>query len=262
MFLDLYAIMYILHVGRAIKVYHNEHYAATNPEVIMIKNLIQAYRAKFYDSSSPIWMSKIKNKWLFTIIVLLTLILIISLVISAICYNNLILMCLAVILEFIFAIAIDKYAIKQYHGSLQKEAQHLENVKIFLENECPGHNLYCADKVDILIIRLSEYTQKLRPFKTLTSKLVSFTKSIIFPVITYVAGAYSSNLVQLNLGNTIGYSVAIIAVSAIIYVVWIFISSILRRLIFRDYDIALALYEDLQDIKLIYFTGSCAPTNE
>ena len=102
----------------------------------------------------------------------------------------------------------------------------------------------------------------MRPFKTLTSKLVSFTKSIIFPVITYVAGAYSSNLVQLNLGNTIGYSVAIIAVSAIIYVVWIFISSILRRLIFRDYDIALALYEDLQDIKLIYFTGSCAPTNE
>lgn len=228
----------------------------------MIKNLIQAYQTRFYDSSSAIWMSAMKHQWFLGILSLFTLILIGVLTVIAICHNQLTLMCIAVIIMLIFTIATDTYAFKQYHGTLQKEALHLENVKEFLETTYPNYSLFSEDKIDILIVRLSKYTQETQPFKTLTSKLSSFAKVIIFPIITYLAGVYSSDLVQIDFGSAMGAAVVVTTALAIIYVAWLSLSTFLRKSIYRDYDIALALYEDLQDIKLIYFTGSCAPTNE
>lgn len=228
----------------------------------MINNLIQAYRSEFYDLSlAEIW-SIIKSKWIILLITALAFIFIGTLLIVSLCCDLPFLMYGVIILEFVFCIVADRYIVKQYQGSLHNEAMHLEKVKTFLETVYPDHSLYCPVKIDILIDRLSEYIQKLQPFKSLTSKLGSFAKTIILPVITYIAGVYSPNLEQLDFASTVGFSIAIIAILAMMYILWIFVSNALRKIIYRDYDAALALCEDLSDVKLVFFSDTPTSPHE
>lgn len=121
--------------------------------------------------------------------------------------------------------------------------------------------MFASDKIDILIMRLSDYI-KLPPLKSFFGKLGAFAKLIIFPVITYIAGIYSSNVATLGFANVVGYAVAIIAILGMLYIIWLFTSATFRKIIFRDYDAALALCEDLKDIKLMFFTDTNIPPKE
>lgn len=228
----------------------------------MINNLIQAYRAEFYDLSPSDFWAIIKTKWIILLVTALAFILIAILLIVSLSCNLPILMYCAIIFEFVFCIVADRYIVKQYQGSLHNEALHLENVKAFLETVYPEQTLFSSWKIDALITRLSEYILKLQPFKSFVGKLGVFTKSIILPVITYIAGIYSANVNTFGFANVVGFAVAIIAILAMFYIIWLFVSSALRKIIYRDYDAALALCEDLRDIKLIYFTDSFTPSKE
>lgn len=46
------------------------------------------------------------------------------------------------------------------------------------------------------------------------------------------------------------------------YILWIFVSNALRKIIYRDYDAALALCEDLSDVKLVFFSDTPASPQE
>ncbi len=226
----------------------------------MLYNFIQAYRAEFYDMSPSDFWAIIKSKWVILLVTALVFILIAALLIVSLCFDLPILVYCAIIIEFLFCIVVDRYIVKQYQGSLHSEALHLEKVKVFLENVYPGQSLYTVAKIDTLITRLSEHIQKLQPFKSFVGKLGTFGKTIVLPVLTYIAGIYSSNVKTLGFANVIGFAVAIIAILAMFYIIWIFVSSALRKIIFRDYDAALALREDLRDIKLLFFADSCTPS--
>lgn len=222
----------------------------------MINNLIQAYRAEFFDLSPSDFWRIIKSKWAILLVAAVVFVLIgILLAVSLRCKLPILMFC-AIIIEFLFCIAADRYIVKQYQGSLHSEAAHLDRVKIFLETVYPNHCLYSAATIDTLIDRLSGHIQKLHPFKSITSRLISFAKTIVLPVITYIAGVYSSNLEELGFASVVGFSIAIIAILAMMYIMWLFVSNALRKIIYRDYDAALALCEDLRDVKLVFFSDT------
>ena len=67
---------------------------------------------------------------------------------------------------------------------------------------------------------------------------------------------------QLDFASTVGFSIAIIAILAMMYILWIFVSNALRKIIYRDYDAALALCEDLRDVKLVFFSDTPTSPHE
>ena len=225
----------------------------------MINNLIQAYRAKFYDLSPSDFWAIIKSKWRILLASLIVLVVIFVLLIVSLCNRLPLLIYLSMIFEFVLCIVADRYVVKQYQGALRSEAMHLEKVKAFLETVYPEQSLFSAAKIDTLIERLNEHVSKLEPFKSFVGKLIAFSKSIILPVFSYIAGIYSSNLETLEFSYVVGIAITIIAILAMMYIIWLFVSSALRKVICRDYDAALALHEDLRDMKLIYFSDSSIP---
>lgn len=228
----------------------------------MINNLIQAYRAEFFDLSPSDFWRIIKSKWAILLVPAVVFVLIgILLAVSLRCKLPILMFC-AIVIEFFFCITADRYIVKQYQGSLHSEAAHLERVKIFLETVYPNHSLYSAATIDTLIDRLSGHIQKLHPFKSLTRRLISFAKAIIFPAITYIAGAYSSSLKQFDFASVVGFAVAIIIILAMMYITGLFVCNALGKIIYRDYDAAIALCEDLKDIKLIYFSSDNVSSQE
>jgi len=56
------------------------------------------------------------------------------------------------------------------------------------------------------------------------------------------------------------YAIAIIVIAAIVYTVFIYLSEIIKKITNKDHDAALALLEDLKDIKLLYFSSSSIAT--
>lgn len=84
----------------------------------MINNLIQAYRAKFYDFSlSDIW-AIIKSKWVTLLVSLLIFFLMTSLLVISICSNLPILMSIVIVFEFSVCTIADRYIVKTYQESL------------------------------------------------------------------------------------------------------------------------------------------------
>ena len=223
----------------------------------MINILIQAYRAKFYDLSLSKFWTIMKPKRVSLMSILLVLILV--LLILSLCFKSPLLMFLSAILTFLLVTVANRRLVKQSQVHLRNKAMHLKKVKVFLETVYPESNLYSAEKIDMLINRLSEYVSKCQPYKSFLDKLGAFVKSIILPVITYIAGIYSSDLGTLGFSEVVGPAITIIIMLAILYTVGSFIFSLCRQIICQNYNAALALCEDLQDIKLIYFTESCTP---
>ena len=219
----------------------------------MINNLIQAYRAEFYDSSLADLLTVIKSKWKILLIPILMLALTVSLILFSLYHQASLLMYIAIIPEIIFFTIADRYLIKQYRKIIRHESLHLEQLKYFLHKVYPEHSLFTAPQIDSLISRLSEYILMYEPFKSIADKLVSFVKSIVLPVIAFIAGLYSSEMKTLGITTIVGLSISIIVFLAMLYVLWIFISSVLRKIVFRDYEAAITLRDDLRDIQLLYF---------
>lgn len=221
----------------------------------MINNLIQAYRAEFYDfSPADIW-SIVKSNWRILLIPVLVFFLIVVLIFCFVYFNLHFLVYCAAFLEFILCVVADRYLVKQYQGIMHNRALHLEKVKSFLENIYPEHSLFTNSQIDTLIARLTEHIQAHQPFKSLVEKLGNFAKAIVLPVIAFIAGLYSSEMKSLGVSNVVTIAAAIITLLAMGYIFWLFVSFALRRIIFRDYDAAEALREDLRDIQLLFFSS-------
>lgn len=222
----------------------------------MVDRLISAYRAEVYDWSFSDW----KTLWeenkryvlsLFGYIALLIILLLVW-------YNtklNIILI-FTVLGEGISVFIIDRYTVRQYKRLLSSRQEHIKKIVSFLKSAIPDADLYNSKQVDILIQRITERVDSKIPFKTFLAGIGNFVKAIILPVVTYIAGVYSGSVGQLNIEIVASYGLVIILFLGIARLTWSGISNIIRTVLCRDYDAAVALREDLLDIKLVYFSSN------
>lgn len=222
----------------------------------MIDNLIQAYRAQIYDYSLSDWLLIIKRKWKVLTVCLLCIIGILSAVSCSLYFDLPFIMYITIIVELFLCMVADNYFVKQFRSTLVSEASHLEEVISFLQTVLPNNNLYSKSQIEALIDRLSERINSRQPLRSFIQYLLNFGKSIIVPIITYIAGIYSASIQALEFQVVVVYALAIIIIFAIVYALYLFLSFVIRRITNRDYDAAIALREDLKDIKLLHFTAN------
>lgn len=221
----------------------------------MLDNLILAYRAQIYDWNISKWIDFCKkNKVLVFFIGMFILILGISVSVSIKSKSSL-LMLLVLLSEGIVAIFIDRYTVKRYRKFLLNRQGHLDQTVIFLKTVISEKNLFTLENIEVLIERITKRIESKIPFKNFLTRLTNFSKAIILPVITYIAGIYSGNLGQIDFVTVTNWAMSIILILGIVNLTWNGIFIMLRMMICRDYDASIALLEDLMDIKLLHFSG-------
>ena len=226
----------------------------------MIDRLIHAYRSKIYDFSLAELFQILKAKWKVMLACLVSILAILSGVGCSLYFNQPIIMHITIIAELILFAIGDAYLVKQFKLGIVSEKSRLEKVSNLLQFVFPGTSLYTASQIDVLINRLSERIASQKPFHSFFKYLFGFLKYITVPIISFVAGAFSDKMQELGLAMVIGYALAIMVVLAVFYVIFIFFSPLIKRITNRDYYAAIALCEDLKDIKLLYFSSSSIAT--
>lgn len=221
----------------------------------MVDRLISAYRAEVYDWSFSDWKTlwKENKRYVLSLFGYIALLIILLLV----WYNtklNIILI-FTVLGEGISVFIIDRYTVRQYKRLLSSRQEYIKKIVSFLKSAIPDADLYNSKQVDILIQRITERVDSKIPFKTFLAGIGNFVKAIILPVVTYIAGVYSGSVGQLNIEIVASYGLVIILFLGIARLTWSGISNIIRTVLCRDYDAAVALREDLLDIKLVYFSS-------
>lgn len=222
----------------------------------MLDNLILAYRAQFYDWDFSKWKELCKKN---IILVVGFGVLMLMIAISIVVFVKLkysLPMLIILLCEGAASILLDRYAVKRYRQFLLNKQCHLEEIVSFLKTILPEKNLFGVEYVEELTTRLTISIELKTPFKDSLTRLSNFAKAIIFPVITYVAGIYSVNLGQLGFETVTNWAVIIVFLLGIAYFTWNGVFTFLRTIACRNYDAAIALREDLMDIKLLYFSNN------
>lgn len=219
----------------------------------MLDNLILAYRSKYYD-----WTLKEtvefykKNKKILLGLIIFILIAIASIIYSLISHTS-VLMLVLMIIELILGVASDRLMVKRHRQFIFTKKEHINNVTLFLKTAIPGKDLFSKKQVEELIDRLSIRIDTGAPFNKFKSDLRNFGKVIIFPIITYIAGIYTANVSELEFTVVLAWAISIILIIGLGYVMWGMLSQGLQKITCRNYDAAIALKEDLLDIKLLFF---------
>lgn len=220
----------------------------------MLDNLIMAYRAQIYDWNSSKWIDfcKKNNKLVFGLAIFVVIIAVS--IVACIKLKSSLLILIILLGEGIAAIYVDRHTVKKYRHYLASKQHHLDDTISFLKTALPGINLYGDKQIDELTVRLTKRIESTIPFAKFLTGLSNFAKAIILPVITYVAGVYSGNLGKLDIITVAGWAISVVLVLGLVKFTWSGISIILRTITCRNHDAALALREDLMDLKLMYFT--------
>ena len=220
----------------------------------MVDRLITAYRAQIYDWTLADWKRFCSEQKQFcSIFCVVSFLIVVGIAASIIC-KNLAFALLAFLLELIAVAFADRYTVKQHQIALANRKNRLYETISFLQNTIPDIDLYHQGQIDELITRLSARIETRAPFKNFLSSAKGFATTIILPIITYIAGAYSSQLQQLDIMIAITYGVSIIISLASLQLIATTLLDILHPLMYKNYDAAVSLREDLMDLKLLYFS--------
>lgn len=219
----------------------------------MLHNIITAYRAQIYDRTFSDYVKTIRQNPTLFIIIFIVLITLFSLLISGLFCNSIVMIVAGLFLELIAIICFDRYLVKQYRNILQKQTMHLSKVVDFLQTVTPEVNLYNSEQIKALSSRLTDIIEKDSPLADVTKSVKGFFKTIVFPIVTYIAGVYSSLLQKIDPANTLFYGVVLVVISACLWLASSTLSTFLRPLLCRDFDAAVSLREDLLDLQLLYF---------
>lgn len=219
----------------------------------MLDNLILAYRNKFYDWNlkEAIEFYK-KNKIIFLKIILVAFSLIITFIFSIINSTNVPLV-IFIGMEMIVGFVLDRRMVKKHQQYISKKEDHINNVIIFLKTVIPDHDLYSKRHVIELIDRLSMRIDADAPFRKYKIYLYNFGKNIVFPIITYIAGVYTTNVSTLEVKVVATWALVIVLIIGLGYIIVAMFFQMLQKIICRDYDASIALKEDLLDIQLLFF---------
>lgn len=221
----------------------------------MLDNLILAYRSKFYT-----WNLKdVVNFWhknkKITLIFIIFIFVAVAVTIYSLIGKTSIPVFVLLLIELIAIIPIDRLIVKKHQEIISTKKEHIDEVILFLINAIPGHDLSGKNQVDELIARLSIRIDAGAPFNKFISQLRNFVKVIALPIIAYIAGVYSNTVSELDFWFVIDIAVSLILIIGFLYIILGMIYQELQKITCRNYDVAIALKEDLSDIKLLFFTN-------
>lgn len=163
------------------------------------------------------------------------------------------LMLVLVLMELILGVTSDRLMVKCHRQYISTNKEHINNVTLFLKTAIPDKDLFSKNQVEELINRLSIRIDTGAPFNKFKSYLINFGKFIIFPIVTYIAGIYTSDISKLKLTVVVTWAISIILVIGLGYMICGMLAQGLQKITCRNYDAAIALKEDLLDIKLLFF---------
>lgn len=219
----------------------------------MLDNLIFAYRSKFYDwnlrETAEFYKKNKKILWVLIIFILVAIATIIYSLIS----RTSVLMFVLMLIELILGVVSDRLMVKRHRQFISAKKEHANNVKLFLKTVISDKDLFSKRQVEELIARLSIRIDTGAPFKKFKSNISNFGKAIIFPIVTYIAGIYTTNVSELEFMVVLAWAINIILIIGLGYVIWGMLSQGLQKITCRNYDAAIALKEDLLDIRLLFF---------
>ena len=219
----------------------------------MIERLVTAYRAEIYDMTfSDIWKI-IRQNWKFFILFAVIMLTVMALCFVGILCNLFFLIAIAVIVMLIAVLWTDRFVIRQHRNVIVNRMDHLQDFTRFLKSAIPTVNLYHAERIEDLISRLSVFIDERYPFRSFTNKAKQFATAVIIPLITYIAGAYTTLLQEQDLAEVLTLGTGVIVLLALAWFLVSMITDFLRPLFCRDYDAAVSMREDLLDIQLLYF---------
>lgn len=223
--------------------------------ICLLDNLILAYRSKFYDwdlkETAEFYKKNKKIIWGLIIFILVAIATIIYSLIS----RTSVLMFVLMLIELILGVVSDRLMVKRHRQYISAKKEHINNVALFLKTAIPDKNLFSKKQVEELIDRLSIRIDTGAPFNKFKSNLSNFGKIIILPIVTYIAGIYTTNVSELEFMVVLAWAISIILIIGLGYVMWGMLSQGLQKITCRNYDAAIALKEDLLDIKLLFFVN-------
>ncbi len=219
----------------------------------MIDKLISSYRAQIYDWSTKQWWAFLKEKWKPILVSLIFLLLPIGIYMFGAVKKSAIIVLVSLLAEGVALWFLDRYTVKHHISFLQNRQSHLKETEEFLQKVIPDVNLLQKEMIDELIKRLSDRIDQRVPFKSFMKGIENFAKAIILPIITYVAGVYSTGLEEMSIDIVATYAVSIIMLLGIARLSWVGFSDIAKTFFCRDYNAAIAFREDLLDLRLLYF---------
>lgn len=217
----------------------------------MIDRMIASYRAQIYDWNFKQWISFFRNNKKIFVKSLLCVLIPLSIYIGGLFLHNKFLIGAALVAEILAIVYIDRYSVKNHIASLKNRKQRIDETKDFLNDMFPELNWEDKDIINEVIERLTERIEKTIPLKNFINGITSFAKAIVVPIITYIAGVYSSGLEEMDISIVLTYAVAVIIFIGMIRLFWIGIYDIVRIFFNRNYDAAVALKEDLMDLRLM-----------
>lgn len=221
----------------------------------MLDNLILAYRSKFYDWNLKETVEFYKNNkkifWGFIVFIFIT----IAIIIYSLINRTTALLFFPFFLELILAIASDRLVVKRHRQFISTKKEHINDVILFLKTAIPDKDLLSKNQVEELIDRLSVRISTGAPFNKFKTHLSNFGKTIIFPIITYIAGLYTPSIRELEWMVVLVGAITIIFIIGLGYIMWGMLSQGIQKITCRNHDAAIALKEDLLDIKLLFFVN-------
>ncbi|MPM23943.1 hypothetical protein SDC9_70420 [bioreactor metagenome] len=221
----------------------------------MLDNLILAYHSEFYDwNLKEIAGFYTKNKKFLLGFIIFVLAVIGTIIYSLISHTS-VLMLIFLLVELILGIAGDRLMVKRHQQFISTKQEHINKVALFLKTAIPDNNLFSRKQIEELINRLSYRIEIGAPFNKFKSSFSKFGKVIILPIITYIAGVYTGNISELEFTVVITWAISTILIIGLGYVTWGMLAQGLQKITCRNYDAAIALKEDLLDIRLLFFVN-------
>lgn len=220
----------------------------------MLETLIFAYRSRFYSGGLKKAGELIKkNKGLFFLLLIIALGFIATIVCSW--YFNLSwMMLIPLAIEIGFIVVGDNILVKKYKTTITKESGHLKDVIIFLEKDIADYHLYNETKINELIDRLTLFINEC-PLHTGSRQIAAFSKTIILPIITFVAGVYINDIRKIETLLVFNTAWSLIIFLLLVWIILKLLRYLLQKVLFKNYNAAVAFREDLLDIRLMLFSS-------
>lgn len=223
--------------------------------VFLLDSLILAYRNKFYcwDLKKSIAFFKTNKEMLLLILGLISAG--IATTIYSILASTNTWLVVFLLAEIVLWFIADHITVKRYQRVIANGKRHINEVTILLQTAIPNNNLLGKRQVEELIMRLSDRIEIGAPFHKFMLSLSKFRKVIILPTIAYIAGIYTGNIRELEFTVVITWATSIVLLIGLSYLAWGMIAQGLQKMTCRNYDAAVALKEDLLDIRLLFFAN-------
>ena len=219
----------------------------------MVDRIITAYRAQIYDWSFADLLQIFNSNRALWFAIIGGMLVIAALLTIGLVFGQYYLAIIAFLLEAVAMICADRYAVKQYRKALDARKEHLKTVAEFLKTVVSEVDLYNSEQIGELANRLSRQIEEKRPFNRVGGRLKKFASAVIIPVVSYIAGAFSSYLQQVDFPTVVLYGVGVIITIATVWFTGSMLYDFIRPVLCRDFDAAVSLREDLLDLQLLFF---------